>query len=41
MPSPVWGRVGDILEWLSIMAIIPLVLAALDMYARFRGMTSG
>nr|WP_242681173.1 type VII secretion integral membrane protein EccD [Tessaracoccus sp. SD287] len=41
VPSPVWGRVGDILEWLSIMAIIPLVLAALDMYARFRGMTSG
>ena len=39
--SPVWGRVGDILEWLSIMAIVPLLLAMLDMYASFRGMTSG
>lgn len=41
VPSPVWGRVGDIFEWLSIMAIIPLLLGSLNMYARFRGMTSG
>lgn len=41
IPSPVWGRVGDVLEWVSILAIVPLLLAVLDMYARFRGMTSG
>ncbi|MGA4670504.1 type VII secretion integral membrane protein EccD [Propionibacteriaceae bacterium Y1923] len=40
VPSPVWGRVGDILEWLSIIAIIPLLLAMLNLYARFRGLTS-
>ncbi|MGA4506881.1 type VII secretion integral membrane protein EccD [Propionibacteriaceae bacterium G1746] len=39
--SPVWGRVADIFEWLSIMSIVPLLLAALNMYARFRGLTSG
>ncbi|GAB3625030.1 type VII secretion integral membrane protein EccD [Mariniluteicoccus endophyticus] len=31
--SPVWGRWGDILEWLAIMAIVPLVLAVLDVYS--------
>jgi len=31
--SPVWGRFGDIFEWLSIMAIVPLVLAVLNLYA--------
>lgn len=31
--SPVWGRFGDILEWLAILAIVPLVLAVLDLYA--------
>lgn len=31
--SPVWGRFGDILEWLAILAIVPLVLAVTNMYA--------
>ncbi|WP_460768873.1 type VII secretion integral membrane protein EccD [Mariniluteicoccus flavus] len=31
--SPVWGRWGDILEWLAIMAIVPLLLAVLDVYS--------
>lgn len=35
--SPVWGRFGDILEWIAIMAIIPLVLAVLDLYQLVRG----
>ena len=39
--TPVWGRFGDIFEWLSIMSIVPLLLASLNLYARFRGMTSG
>ncbi|MDN5725647.1 MAG: type VII secretion integral membrane protein EccD [Propionibacteriales bacterium] len=30
--SPVWGRLGDIVEWIAIMAIVPLVLAVLDAY---------
>lgn len=30
--SPVWGRWADILEWVAIMALVPLVLAVLDVY---------
>lgn len=32
VPSPVWGRWGDIVEWLAIMAIVPLLLAVLEVY---------
>lgn len=32
IPSPVWGRFGDVFEWLAIMAIVPLVLAILNLY---------
>lgn len=39
VPSPVWGRVGDILEWLAVMAIIPLVLAVVGAYAWIRGLS--
>ena len=39
--TPVWGRIGDITEWLAIMAILPILLQVLHMYSRFRGMTSG
>lgn len=39
--TPIWGRLADILEWLSIMSIVPLLLAVLGLYGRFRGMTSG
>ncbi|MVA74819.1 type VII secretion integral membrane protein EccD [Auraticoccus sp. F435] len=36
--SPVWGRTGDILEWLAVMAVVPLVLAVLDLYDLVRGL---
>ncbi len=39
--APGWGRTGDILEWIAIMAIIPLVLAVLDVYTLVMGMASG
>ena len=39
--SPVWGRFGDILEWLSIMAIVPLVLGVVDVYAMVLAKASG
>ncbi len=35
--SPVWGRTGDIIEWIAIMAIVPLVLAVLNLYAYVQG----
>lgn len=31
--SPFWGRIADIVEWLSLMAIIPLVLWNMDLFA--------
>ena len=31
--APIWGRLGDIFEWLAILAIVPLVLAVLDLYS--------
>lgn len=34
--APTWGRAGDVLEWLSILTIVPLLLGALDLYSRFR-----
>lgn len=37
--SPTYGRIGDIVEWISIMAIIPLVLAVLDAYTYIQGMS--
>lgn len=30
--SPVWGRWGDIIEWLAIIAIVPMVLAVCEAY---------
>lgn len=30
--SPVWGRWGDIIEWLAIMALAPLALAVINLY---------
>lgn len=36
--SPTWGRLGDIFEWIAIMAIIPLVLAVLDVYGFMLGL---
>ncbi|MGI8768248.1 MAG: type VII secretion integral membrane protein EccD [Propionibacteriaceae bacterium] len=37
--SPFWGRMADVLEWLSLMAIVPLVLWVLDLYAMALGLT--
>lgn len=39
--SPYWGRFGDVFEWLSIMAIVPLLLAMLHVYTYVLGMVSG
>lgn len=36
--SPTWGRIGDIIEWIAIMAVIPLVLAVLDVYTFMLGL---
>lgn len=36
--APTWGRWGDILEWLAIIGIIPLLLAVLNVYAWARGL---
>lgn len=39
--SPTYGRIGDILEWIGIMAIVPLVLAVLDVYLTISGWAAG
>lgn len=39
--SPLYGRIGDVLEWLGIMAIVPLVLAVLDVYLTVSGWAAG
>ena len=39
--SPTYGRIGDILEWIGIMAIVPLVLAVLDVYMTINGWAAG
>ncbi|NNG19742.1 type VII secretion integral membrane protein EccD [Naumannella sp. ID2617S] len=31
--SPVWGRWGDVFEWIAVIAILPLLLAVLDLYS--------
>ncbi|MEU5941323.1 type VII secretion integral membrane protein EccD [Micromonospora sp. NPDC047548] len=35
--SPYWGRAGDVLETLSTVALVPVALAVLDVYAMVRG----
>ncbi|KUO17523.1 type VII secretion integral membrane protein EccD [Streptomyces dysideae] len=35
---PVWGHIGDILELLSAIALLPLLLQLLHVYAYFRGL---
>ncbi|RSN14682.1 type VII secretion integral membrane protein EccD [Nonomuraea sp. WAC 01424] len=37
-PSPFWGRAADILEWVLIVALVPLALGALEVYAWVRGL---
>lgn len=36
--SPVWGRWGDIVEWIAIMALVPLALAVIQMYGWAHGL---
>lgn len=35
---PIWGRLGEILEGLTALALVPLLLQVLDAYAYFRSM---
>lgn len=35
--SPFWGRIADIVEWLALMSIIPLVLWNMDLFALVLG----
>jgi hypothetical protein len=37
-PTPFWGRAGDIVDMLIIISLIPLALAALDIYSAIRGL---
>ncbi|MEV8633396.1 type VII secretion integral membrane protein EccD [Streptosporangium sp. NPDC051023] len=37
-PSPFWGRAGDIVEILLIVALFPLALGVLDVYSWVRGL---
>lgn len=38
-PTPFWGRAGDILDMIIIISLIPLALAALDIYNAVRGLS--
>lgn len=38
-PTPFWGRAGDILDMIIIISLIPLALAALDVYNAMRGLS--
>jgi hypothetical protein len=37
-PTPFWGRAGDIIDMMVVIALIPLALAVLDVYTLVRGM---
>jgi type VII secretion integral membrane protein EccD len=37
-PTPFWGRAGDIIDMIVIISLIPLALAALDIYGAIRGL---
>ncbi|MBT2385243.1 type VII secretion integral membrane protein EccD [Streptomyces sp. ISL-11] len=39
--SPFWGRVSDIAESVLLLALVPLCLAVLDLYATARGLSAG
>lgn len=38
--SPFWGRLLDLTEAAVLLSLVPLTLAALDVYARVRSLTS-
>jgi FtsH-binding integral membrane protein len=31
--APIWGRLADVLEWLALMSVVPLVLGVCGTYA--------
>ena len=37
-PSPFWGRAGDIVDMIAIVALVPLALAVLGVYSKVRGL---
>ncbi|WP_248961039.1 type VII secretion integral membrane protein EccD [Sphaerisporangium perillae] len=37
-PTPFWGRAGDIVEFILIVALFPLALGLLDLYSWIRGL---
>ncbi|MER6942890.1 type VII secretion integral membrane protein EccD [Nonomuraea sp. NPDC000554] len=39
-PTPFWGRLGDIVDIVLMIALIPLALAVLDVYETIRGLVS-
>ena len=39
--SPFWGRLSDLAESAFLLSLVPLCLAALDVYSTVRGLTSG
>ncbi|GAA0367020.1 type VII secretion integral membrane protein EccD [Actinoallomurus spadix] len=37
-PTPFWGRAGDIIDMIAVVALIPLALAVLHVYSAIRGL---
>jgi hypothetical protein len=37
-PTPFWGRAGDIIDMMAIVALVPLALAVLQVYPKVRGL---
>jgi hypothetical protein len=37
--APIWGRWADVFEWLALMAVVPLTLWVLDVFALALGLT--
>jgi hypothetical protein len=31
--APIWGRLADVLEWLALMSVVPLLLGVCGTYA--------
>ncbi len=38
-PTPFWGRAGDIIDMVAIVALIPLTLSVLQVYPKVRGLS--
>jgi type VII secretion integral membrane protein EccD len=38
-PTPFWGRAGDIIDMIAIIALVPLALAVLHVYGKVRGLS--